>query len=214
MTNAWKVPDDLFLVSRQAHAIFYFDHDEYLHVGCRDAKTFEKLEAWLGQCLDAVTAARVDRRHSDLTWEGLSVEQWQALLGSPEGAVQGLDDSAANVRSVSLQILSMRWNEDPDVLERCKKMIRQDPDSQLRVRAIHYFISYHAKSADRSVTSFLAEIVLALDTPTPAREAAYLGLLRIHRRSLSRELAREFTRQRFGHPIDLDFARHFLLRKT
>ena len=44
----WCVYDDLFLVPNHGRQILYFDHDEMLHVRCRERDSFDRLLAKMG----------------------------------------------------------------------------------------------------------------------------------------------------------------------
>jgi len=62
---AWKVPDDLFVVSGQADVVFYFDHDDYLHISCPDPTTSKRLEDWLRQILDPEALLKLTHRRDE-----------------------------------------------------------------------------------------------------------------------------------------------------
>ena len=62
---AWKVPDDLFVVSGHADMVFYFDHDDYLHISCPNSTTSKRLEDWLRQILDPEALLKLTHRRDE-----------------------------------------------------------------------------------------------------------------------------------------------------
>ena len=142
-------------------------------------------------------------------WEGLAGEHLQTMLHSRQECVARLDNPSAPLRSVSWQILLKRWTTDVDLVPQCKDAIRHDPDVEVRVSALYYLAALYRQSADPGASAFLADVALAPETPTRMREAAYLGLLRVHGQPIPRELLLNIKQSgsRRPYPIDWEFIR-------
>src|SRR5689334_2833856 len=113
--------------------------------------TDAELESLLREAPAVIAAAEELLRNPmarfEASWRQLAGPYLDQLRGSRDEAIKGLSNPSEDIRNVAFQLLLKNWKPHADILPQCLRAISNDPDSEVRVRAIYYLSAlFRAKS--------------------------------------------------------------------
>ena len=134
----------------------------------------------------------------------LAGEHLAEISRSVRTAASYLDHPSADLRRAALMVLYRRWRSVYDIRESCIRLIRNDPDLDVRLEAQSILTAAFSRSDDVEVGRFLASTVRDASEPTSLRRDAYLGLFVVRPMPVGRVL--EVSSATFRFPEDVDWA--------
>lgn len=112
----------------------------------------------------------------DLRYAG---DKAEAMLQSLESAERFIDDEDPRIRVTALDIILRHWGVSKTLVERCKAIVLEDSDAEVRQVALLCIGRYYDNTDESSVLMLLAKIVGDETAAADVREVAYEQLCRI-----------------------------------
>jgi hypothetical protein len=130
------------------------------------------------------------------------------MLESRTKTERYLDDPNPKNRCIAVCLINQHWGSDEQFAIKCEKIIREDPDPEVRGCAVSCLGVYYRGSNHVRIGRILAELVLEESESTMVRETAYRALFEL--RGLPAVSQPSLSRFRFPDDVDWVFTKTFL----